>query len=99
MDFELDLDEYERLTDLIYRKAGIRFENKKFYFLSKRVQKRMEITGMDTPSEYIRFLRFRDRDGSSMRPISSGTSPSFRHLRNTVFRRHCRKRPLRGIGG
>ena len=69
MGFELDLDEYERLTDLIYRKAGIRFENKKLYFLSKRVQKRMESTGMDTPLEYIRFLTFRDRDGSEMQSL------------------------------
>ena len=60
---EITLDDYQRLTDFIYRKAGIRFEPKKIYFVSKRVQKRMEELGIDSYSEYIRRLRFLDRDG------------------------------------
>jgi chemotaxis protein methyltransferase CheR len=56
-------EDFEVLADFIYRKAGIRFELKKMYFISKRIQRRMEELGVETPAEYIRFLRFSDRDG------------------------------------
>lgn len=52
--------EFEALSDFIYRKTGIRFEPKKLYFVSKRIQKRMEALGIQTVSEYIRMLRFAD---------------------------------------
>ncbi|QTA77943.1 Chemotaxis protein methyltransferase [Desulfonema limicola] len=57
-------DEFEYLANFIYRKTGIRFEIKKLYFLSKRVQKRMEELGIQTASEYMRKLRFSDPDNS-----------------------------------
>ncbi|QTA88049.1 CheR family methyltransferase [Desulfonema magnum] len=53
-------NEFESLSDLIYHKTGIRFEPKKLYFVSKRIQKRMEALGTETASEYIRILRFAD---------------------------------------
>ena len=33
---ELTLDEFERTAELIYSRTGIRFEEKKNYFISKR---------------------------------------------------------------
>jgi chemotaxis protein methyltransferase CheR len=53
-------DEFEFLAGFIYRKTGIRYEFKKLYFLSKRVQKRMEELGLETTDDYIRKLRFAD---------------------------------------
>jgi chemotaxis protein methyltransferase CheR len=57
------MDDFESLADFVYRRAGIRFESKKIYFLSKRIQKRMEQLGMESHSEYVRLLRFSDPGG------------------------------------
>lgn len=53
-------DEFSYLTDFIYQKTGIRYETKKHYFLSKRIEKRMEALGLESVGEYIRILRFAD---------------------------------------
>lgn len=55
--------EFETLSDLIYRRIGIRFEPKKVYFVSKRVEKRVDALGFASTGEYIRHLRFSDRGG------------------------------------
>lgn len=57
---EISIDEFKLLGDFIYRKTGIRYEEKKIYYLNKRVGARMDALGMDTVAEYIRYLRFID---------------------------------------
>jgi len=59
----LTVDEFETLSDFVYRKTGIRFESKKMYFITKRIQKRMEVQGIETVPDYIRLLRFSDPNG------------------------------------
>lgn len=66
---ELTAEDYKRLSDFIYRKAGIWLESRKIYFLSKRVKQRLDKLGMESPSEYIRFLRFLDSDGMEMQNL------------------------------
>lgn len=66
---DIGIDEFETLSDFVYRKAGIRFEPKKLYFLSKRIHRRMEELGIDTAFEYIRKLRFADQDGSEFQSL------------------------------
>lgn len=65
----LSPDEFQKIADLIYKKAGIRFEPKKEYFLSKRIAKRMQELGLETPMEYIRLLRFADSNGREMQNL------------------------------
>lgn len=62
-------DEFDLLSDFIYRKTGIRFESKKLYFLSKRIQKRMDALGIETVSAYIRKLRFADPDRTEFQQL------------------------------
>jgi chemotaxis protein methyltransferase CheR len=62
-ELNIGIDDFRSLSDFIYRKAGIRFEPKKLYFLSKRIQRRMQDLGIETPLEYIRSLRFSDPNG------------------------------------
>ncbi len=62
--------ELEVLIDLIYRKTGIRFEEKKLYFISKRIEKRMNALGMEKFSEYLRLLRFSDRDNHEFQQLT-----------------------------
>ena len=66
MKFELDIDEFERLADLIYQKAGIRFEQKKIYYLAKRVEKRILDLGFASTDAYLRHLKFRDVRGEEL---------------------------------
>lgn len=63
---DITIYEFEQLADYIYRKTGIRYESKKMYYLAKRIEKRMEILGIDSESEYIRYLRFSDSDGQEL---------------------------------
>ena len=56
-------DDFEILSDLVYRKAGIRYDPKRTYFLSKRVEKRMMDIGIEDASDYTRYLRFSDAGG------------------------------------
>ncbi len=69
MAFELDVDDFGRLTDLIYQRAGIRFEQKKIYFIAKRLQKRMLAIDIDTVANYVRHLKFSDRQGLEMQEL------------------------------
>lgn len=59
----MNMNEFEILTGFIYRKTGIRFESQKLYFLNTRINKRIEATGAQSISDYIRILRFGDPNG------------------------------------
>lgn len=66
---EITIDEFERFADLIYRKTGIRFEQKKIYFVSKRIEKRMEVLGIESPDDYLRYLKFSDKNGREFQEL------------------------------
>ncbi|MBF0200800.1 MAG: protein-glutamate O-methyltransferase CheR [Desulfamplus sp.] len=59
----VSLGEFELLSSFIYRKTGIRLESQKLYFLTTRVNKRMDIVQAESVADYIRILRFGDPDG------------------------------------
>jgi chemotaxis protein methyltransferase CheR len=65
----LSMDEFENLTSFVYRKTGIRFESKKMYFISKRVQKRMDSLEIRAVADYIRYLRFCDPVGAEFQNL------------------------------
>ena len=50
--------EFERFRDYFYSKTGIYFDQKKRYFVDKRLVERMFETGHDTFRSYFTFLRF-----------------------------------------
>jgi len=56
----INSDDFNDLTDFIYKKSGIKFESKKMYFINKRVDKRLTDLGMESVREYMRFLKFKD---------------------------------------
>ncbi len=67
-EFDLDISSFLKLRDFIYRRTGIFFEEKKLYFVKKRVRAHMEALGFDDFDAYYRFLRFRD-DGSAFQEL------------------------------
>jgi chemotaxis protein methyltransferase CheR len=40
--FVVTMEDYKDLTSMIYRKSGISFEDKKMYFINKRLEKRVD---------------------------------------------------------
>lgn len=66
---KLTLSEFERITDLIYKRTGIRFEANKVYFLETRLRRRLEELKMASFAEYIRYLYFLDRDGKEFQKL------------------------------
>lgn len=53
-------DDYTDLTAFIYKKSGIKFEDKKRYFINKRVEKRLIDIGLESVRDYLRYLKFKD---------------------------------------
>jgi chemotaxis protein methyltransferase CheR len=49
---------YNKFVELVYQKTGIYYDLKKKYYVQKRIEKRAEILGMDSLSDYYRRLKF-----------------------------------------
>jgi chemotaxis protein methyltransferase CheR len=60
-ELKITLSEYEKITELIYKRTGIRFEANKMYFVVKRLEKRLEELKITSVAEYIRYLYFLDK--------------------------------------
>ncbi|MBF0258863.1 MAG: protein-glutamate O-methyltransferase CheR, partial [Desulfamplus sp.] len=65
----MNINEFEVLTGFIYRKTGIRLESQKLYFLSTRINKRIESIKAESVSDYIRILRFGDPGGREFQEL------------------------------
>ncbi len=65
---DFDSGKFVKIRDFIYRQTGIFFEEKKLYFVKKRVLAHMEKLGFTDFESYYRFLRFRD-DGKAFQEL------------------------------
>ncbi|MCL6635790.1 MAG: protein-glutamate O-methyltransferase CheR [Peptococcaceae bacterium] len=54
----LSAADFSRLSEYIYQKTGIRFGADKNYYVTKRVEKRMQELGFESFSRYFNHLRF-----------------------------------------
>jgi chemotaxis protein methyltransferase CheR len=66
---DLSVEDFTKLRDYLYQKIGIYFEDKKIYFLKKRLQIRMESLGLEEPNQYIRLLKFSDPFGTELQEL------------------------------
>lgn len=55
--FTISKEEFARLTDYIWRKTGIFYDESKRYYVEKRVFERMRLVGRGEFREYFHFLR------------------------------------------
>jgi len=86
--------EYHRVRDFIYRKAGIFFEDRKLYFVQKRVEKRLEELNLENTDQYIRELQFRDPNGKELQAflniLTTNETYFFREFDQLAsFAEHC----------
>jgi len=66
---ELILEDFDKISGLLYRKTGIRFETKKLYFISNRILKRIKVLKVETVGDYIRFLQYSDVGGLELQEL------------------------------
>ena len=69
--FELSSGQIEKLTTKIYAQLGLQFDQKKKYFLQKRVEKRMDALAVDDPEKYLFMICYADPDGTEMQALAN----------------------------
>lgn len=86
-------DDYTDLTAFIYKKSGIKFEDKKRYFINKRVEKRLMDIGLENVRDYLRYLKFKDTGEefqSLMNLLTVNETYFFREFSTLeTFAEHC----------
>ena len=65
----LSTEEFFKLRNLIYNKAGLFFEPRKIYFVKKRVEKRLDALRLDSVVDYLHLLSYQDRDGRELQTL------------------------------
>jgi chemotaxis protein methyltransferase CheR len=68
---ELTAEQFSKLSRLIYKKLGLMFDDKKMYFLNKRVERRLVQLGMQNADEYLFRLGYCDADGVEMQALAN----------------------------
>ncbi|OQX86631.1 MAG: chemotaxis protein [Candidatus Omnitrophica bacterium 4484_70.2] len=66
---ELSIKDFIKFRDLIYKKTGLFFEEKKIYFLKKRLSKRMEELEIKSTVEYYQLLSFGDKSEDELQRL------------------------------
>ncbi len=59
----LSMQEFIKFRNFICQRTGILFDEKKIYFVEKRIKKRLQETDCTDMIDYFRFLRFSDPNG------------------------------------
>ena len=68
---DLSVEQFQRLSQLIYQKLGLSFDEKKIYFLKTRVAKRMEALRMDNVRDYVFTISYADPEGLEMQELAN----------------------------
>jgi chemotaxis protein methyltransferase CheR len=68
---DLTVEQFQSLSQVIYQKLGLHFDDKKIYFLKTRVAKRMAALGLLDPKEYLFMVRYADPDGVEMQALAN----------------------------
>lgn len=66
---DLPLEYFIKLRNLIYEKTGISYEENKIYYVKKRLQQRMQAGGFAEVEDYIKYLKFYDRNGREFQDL------------------------------
>jgi chemotaxis protein methyltransferase CheR len=68
---DLSVEQFQSLSQQIYQKLGLHFDEKKIYFLKTRVAKRMAILGIENTREYLFMLHYADTQGLEMQALAN----------------------------
>lgn len=68
---EISVEILHKLTQQIYQKLGLHFDDKKAYFLRTRVTKRMAALKMDSAKDYVFMVSYGDPEGLEMQQLAN----------------------------
>src|ERR1035438_8346393 len=68
---DLSVGQFQSLSQQIYQKLGLHFDEKKIYFLKTRVAKRMAALGIGDAREYVFMLTYADPRGLEMQALTN----------------------------
>jgi chemotaxis protein methyltransferase CheR len=68
---DLSVEQFQSLSQQIYQKLGLHFDEKKIYFLKTRVAKRMAALGIDDPRDYVFLVSYADPKGVEMQALAN----------------------------
>ena len=68
---DLSVEQFQSLSQQIYQKLGLHFDEKKIYFLKTRVAKRMAALGIGDAREYLFLLNYADPQGQEMQALAN----------------------------
>src|ERR1700693_1114424 len=91
---EISVEQFQKLSQQIYQKLGLHCDEKKIYFLKKRVEKRMAALGIADARDYIFMVSYADPDGKEMQAlanlITTNETYMFREYEQLqAFANHC----------
>ena len=91
---DLSVEQFQSLSQLIYQKLGLHFDDKKIYFLKTRVAKRMAAMDIDDPRDYLFMISYADPKGVEMQAlanlITTNETYMFREYEQLqAFANHC----------
>jgi chemotaxis protein methyltransferase CheR len=91
---ELSVEQFQKLSQRIYQKLGLHFDDKKIYFLKTRVAKRMAALHLADAGEYVFLVSYADPDGLEMQElanlITTNETYMFREYEQLqAFANHC----------
>lgn len=81
--FKLELEEFHQIRDFIEKQSGLFFDDRKLYFVEKRVAKRIKENGFLSFVEYFRFLKFgrnSEEIASLIELLTTNETYFYRHL-------------------
>ena len=105
---QITAEDFQKFAEYFYRKTGIQFESSKRYFVDKRLQERIEVTGTQNFRDYFLYLRF-EAGGQELQQLINAMTVNetyfFReeyqlkclvnHMLDEVVRHKTDKRPIR----
>ncbi len=68
---EISVEQFKRLSQHIYQKLGLHFDEKKIYFLKKRVEKRMAALNIADPQDYVFMVGYADPHDVEMQALAN----------------------------
>lgn len=91
---DISVEQFQSLSQLIYQKLGLHFDDKKIYFLKTRVAKRMAAMDIDDPRDYLFMISYADPKGVEMQAlanlITTNETYMFREYEQLqAFANHC----------
>ena len=77
---EIDTEIYNKVCGLVYDLTGLRFDEQKKYFVARRLERRLEITGATSILDYYQMLRYGNHNSAELLALSESLTTGETYL-------------------